>query len=211
MGIIRFGPPMDIVILLKEKFDIDTFVETGTFKGKTTEMAAKYFEHVVTFEAQKSYYLEAKKRFRKNNKVNVYHGDTRETFRDALAFIEGKIIFWLDSHWCGLDSYGEHNQNPLMEELTAISQCSVITPFIFIDDARLFLSPPPMPNNPDDWPNISDIILSFSKFRINFYSIIFEDVIIAVPEEAKNILLPFVQQINTKKWKSQGKSNNQQN
>jgi hypothetical protein len=36
MGAVTFGIPKKLVILIKEYFSIEMFVETGTFRGKTS-------------------------------------------------------------------------------------------------------------------------------------------------------------------------------
>lgn len=35
MGIVRMGPPEELVLLLKRDLNVSTFVETGTFKCGT--------------------------------------------------------------------------------------------------------------------------------------------------------------------------------
>ena len=47
MGAVTFGIPKKLVLLIKEHFSIEVFVETGTFKGKTSVWAAGIFQGCV--------------------------------------------------------------------------------------------------------------------------------------------------------------------
>jgi len=35
MGIVRMGPPIEIILELKEAYGINNFIETGTYSGDT--------------------------------------------------------------------------------------------------------------------------------------------------------------------------------
>jgi len=71
--------------------------------------------------------------------------------------------------------------------------------FIFIDDARLFLSPPPQPHRADQWPDITAVLSALNAGESR-YIVVIEDVIIAVPEFAKPHMIRSCQEINTAIW-----------
>jgi len=56
MGIIRPGPPIDIILKLKETYGIKRFIETGSYIGDTAYWASKIFEQVITIEFLKNFY-----------------------------------------------------------------------------------------------------------------------------------------------------------
>jgi hypothetical protein len=109
-------------------------------------------------------------------------------------------MFWLDAHWSGGETYGENDECPLLEEL-AIINVSPYEHIILIDDARLFLSPPPAPHRIEQWPDITTVINCLNCVS-NRYIIIIEDVIVAAPSKFKVILAQYGQDLNTKAWKS---------
>jgi hypothetical protein len=73
-----------------------------------------------------------------------------------------------------------------------------------IDDARLFLAPPPLPNRIDDWPSIDVVLRTLHSSNKKYYIAICEDVIIAVPLEAKAVVANYCQKITTIAWQHYG-------
>jgi hypothetical protein len=103
-------------------------------------------------------------------------------------------VFWLDSHWCGEDSCKLDIECPLIQELEALAR-SKTAHFILIDDARYFLSPPPSFHDRSQWPDIAQVIDSLRSRHADTYTIILEDVIIAVPPYAKTVLGEYAQEV----------------
>ncbi len=67
------------------------------------------------------------------------------------------ILFGLYAHWSGGETYGEDDECPLLDELEIIFGYDK-NYAILIDDARLFLAPPPHPHNIQAWPSLTDIL-----------------------------------------------------
>ncbi len=82
---------------------------------------------------------------------------------------------------------------------------------IFIDDARLFLSPPPGPCTWDAWPSIGSILEKLQDHKHRRYVVIIQDVIIAVPIELKQVLASWCQESNAKEWADHGKAMREDN
>lgn len=203
MGIVRMGPPEELTMLMKETFKISTFIETGTFKGGTAIWASKHFENVITIENSETLFDQVVDKNKHIENINFLFGNSIKNLRQIVPKLDKTAIFWLDAHWCGGDSYGETNQCPIIQELEAIIKSG--TPhFILIDDARLFLSPPPIPNQIDQWPTIDHIINTLQSGVERYYIVISEDVIIAVPIFARATLSRHLQSLNTKWWHEQG-------
>lgn len=198
MGIIRMGPPEDLVLLLRDSDNIKQFIETGTFKGSTAAWASKHFESVITIENSEKYFKISNNFLSKFSNIKVIKGDSRKILPQLLRKNREKTIFWLDAHFC-CDAFGQSDECPLLEEIAQIVKYSPNS-VLLIDDARLFLSPPPKPHNPDQWPNILEILLLLENN--NHYSIIIEDVIISVPNITKQILITGVQDYLSKDVKN---------
>lgn len=203
MGIIRMGPPEELILLLKQHLNVSVFVETGTFKGGTATWAANHFKKVFTIENSKMYFEESMNNYKHLKNIEFLFGNSRAVLGSVVTKIHEPAIFWLDAHWCGMDSYGSNDQCPIIEEINLI--CSTgIKHCIFIDDARLFMSPPPLPNVIEQWPSIDKVIEALKSSNHKYYTVIFEDVIIAVPEYAKEPVACYCQEINTRAWEEYG-------
>ena len=208
MGIIEMGPPKKLVLQIKNLLDATDFIETGTFKGETAKWASEYFDQVDTIEFSKSFFDELVDKYGKSSNLNLHFGDSREVLKKISPKIKKPSIFWLDGHWCGdADSYGGSDQCPLLKEIDVITNLTMPSYAILIDDARLFLSPPSKPNKIEQWPSIDIIIEHLKKGMINPYIVVYHDVIVAVPESIKSDVAGFVQSENTKEWRNQGIKN----
>ena len=86
---------------IAEIFHVDTFVETGTYMGQTAANAATIFKAVYTVELHPAIYAQAKNFLSRYTNVNVYHGNSADVLRTILPTIDGKIVLWLDAHYCG--------------------------------------------------------------------------------------------------------------
>ncbi|MGD0712412.1 MAG: hypothetical protein ABR968_14650 [Bacteroidales bacterium] len=194
MGIIRMGPPQDVILYLKNLCKIDLFIETGTFHGWTSYWASQYFNAVKTIEFSKEIYTKTIEKHKALTSVDFIYGDSRVELKKIIFKNKTAAIFWLDAHYCSFGSYGEFDQCPLLEELKIILS-SEQQHLILIDDARLFLSPPPLPNSIEYYPSISEIINVFNTR--NYHTIIYEDSIICVPNEYKIDFVRYMQQKTT--------------
>lgn len=203
MGIVRMGAPSALIMKLRDLFDVQTFVEAGTYQGGTTSWAAKQFAHVLTIENSQILYEQTKQKYQDISNIDFLFGDTRNCLKELVPTLDKPAIFWLDSHWCGGESYGESDQCPLIEELNIINQSSV-EHILLIDDARLFLAPPPLPNDLKYWPPIDQVIDAIKENFSDRYIVIQEDVIIATPSDKLEVIENFCQTVATQEWKNYG-------
>ena len=122
----------ELVTISKPTF----IVETGTFRGTSTEHMARLVSVPVhTIEYEGRFYGYSRVRLRKFPHVHVHNGDSRTVLRElirgrALPFTRG--FFYLDAHW------GE--DLPLAEELELIFS-TWPSALILIDDFQV-------PNDP---------------------------------------------------------------
>lgn len=195
MGIITSGPPTELVLRLKEEFSISDFVETGTFSGGTSTWAASHFEQVTTIENSRKIYEQTVARHGHIPNIKFLMGNSKDLLESVVTTLETPAIFWLDSHWCGGDSYGEQEQCPLLEEI-AILNASPVNHFLLIDDARLFTSPPPRPHQVEDRPPIDQVIQNIKAGPHDKYIVIIQDVILVVPRSARNLVAHWSQEVN---------------
>ena len=132
MGFSAFNDAPEIGVflaLLKEKCQIDTVVETGTYGADTSYFFSKYFNEVHTIEIGEVYYLKAKDFF-ENTNVNCYLGSSEKILPQILPNLQSKrVLFYLDAH-C-------HAYWPLLDELEEISKTHHDNCIVIIDDFKV--------------------------------------------------------------------------
>ena len=195
MGIVRMGPPQDIIVRLKEYGEIANFIETGTYLGNTAYWASQIFNRVVTIEYSSTMHQKATEKYGHLENIDFLYGDSREKLEEVVLQLDKPSIFWLDAHWSGGATYGQGDECPILDEIKIINS-STHRHFILIDDARLFLSPPPSPHLIEQWPDITKVINTLNQID-ETYIVILDDVIISVPNSFKQILSTICQNITT--------------
>jgi hypothetical protein len=189
VGNIGFFALRDLGLALKNEFSITTFVETGTYKGQTAAWAAEHFKRVVTIEAHDPHYRRARGLAHKKKNIECVFGDSRVKLKGVISRLRKPALVWLDAHWCGSyeQSLNTPGECPLIDELKVLKKYAT-QHFILIDDARLFVEPPPKPHDPEQWPTYAEILKLLPE---NYYVTIWHDAIIAVPQEAAEIVRRF--------------------
>lgn len=126
---------------LNSAFNLDVFVETGTYLGDSAIVASETFKQVHTIELSDNLYQRAIERFKDNPKIRCYLGDSADVMRKLVPALSGRVLFWLDGHYSGgITSSGKGN-TPILSELEAIGLLPSKEAVILIDDLRLFQYP----------------------------------------------------------------------
>lgn len=132
-------------------------------------------------------------------------GDSRKLLEGILQTLDEPAILWLDGHWSGEGTSGENDECPLIEEIQAINRSSRRNHCILIDDARLFMSSPPRPLNVDQWPDLGTVLDVARSGPSRRYVMVLGDVIVAVPEDVRDLVVKFSQDVNTLQWEQYGR------
>lgn len=181
MGNVRLGVDPEKTLALRDQYGIKLFVETGTYKGGTTRWALPHFDKVVTIEGYAARYgaLVNDRSLSGAKNLAMLYGDSRTELRLALELVEAPAVLWLDAHWCGPGAHDcAGDECPLREELNAVlSSAHAERHVVMIDDARLFLAPPPYPHDPAQWMTMAEITAMLAPRRIT----VVDDVIYADP------------------------------
>jgi tetratricopeptide (TPR) repeat protein len=131
---------------LKSICNVNTFVETGTYLGDTTALAADVLTEIHTIELLTFFYDKAVKRFEHNPHIHIHLGDSAKIFPTLLPTLttpHHRVLFWLDGHImdCQSDDESEFSMTeytPIMQELRNIKRNNFKKNIILIDDIRLF-------------------------------------------------------------------------
>lgn len=59
---------------------------------------------------------------------------------------------------------------------------------VLIDDARLFVNPPPPPHRQSDWPKLGDILAFLAQQEPAPYVRVVGDVVVAAPARAREVV-----------------------
>jgi len=105
---------------------IRSIIETGTFRGTTTEWLAGFGVSVMTIESHAPTFEFAIRRLRRFENVSVRLGSSSDILREYLPSVgrATPTMIYLDAHWEG--------HLPLAEELAAICRC--LDRFVIIVD-----------------------------------------------------------------------------
>lgn len=173
---------------IKEKFNLDTVIETGTYHGVTTEWFANNFNSVYTVECNEVYFEEAKKNISSYSNVKSYLEDSPLFLEMVLNLVDSKkTIVFLDAHWY---------TNPVLKELESIKK-SGKTPILAIHDFKV-------PNRPDFGYDIypdQDIVYEWEWIEGHIRSIYGNNFDIEYNQEAEGAMRGciFIFPINNKK------------
>lgn len=144
-GLMRAGLPSPVPpterfkrrVIARYAPGIDTFVETGTFRGDTVEAVRGLFAHVWSIELGHDLVVAAQRRFAPWSNVRIIEGDSGVVLSQILPEIDRRCLFWLDSHWVpGGDTAHGGVETPLLAELRAVLARRE-RDIILIDDIRL--------------------------------------------------------------------------
>jgi hypothetical protein len=108
---------LEAVRQLSYKCGIRSIIETGTFRGTTTEWLAGFGVPVMTIESHAPTFEFAVRRLRRFKNVSVRLGSSSDILPDYLPSVgrATSTMIYLDAHWAG--------HLPLAEELAAICRC----------------------------------------------------------------------------------------
>jgi len=192
MGAINFTLDIKLVEALKKVLPLSTFVETGTFEGETLISVAPFFKKLFSVELSKVLHQKACEKLREFPHVEIECTDSTKYISRIISSISDEsVLFWLDAHWCVADdTAGEESQCPLVQEISAIGSLNSLS-VIAIDDARLFLAPPPKPHNISDWPIFEEINTALRSLSKQHELIVINDVILFYPIQAKGVVLEY--------------------
>lgn len=188
------NPGKALMACMKQEFGALNFVETGTHLGKTTLWASARFDRVYTIEGSREFYERTSQKLAQVKNIEFFLGSSREQLGAIVAKLDAPAVFWLDAHWMGDSATYDQDECPVLGEIEIINS-SQLDHFIFIDDARLFLSPPPKPLSIEGWPAIAAVFQALE--RRDRYVVVFDDAIVAVPRRAEEFTAGYCQRMNT--------------
>jgi glycosyltransferase involved in cell wall biosynthesis len=194
MGAVHFSIDRRLLARLTELLPLKVFVETGTYEGDSVEAATEFFDELHTIELSEELFGRAADRFEGSPQVHVHQGSSPDVLGELSGRLRRRsVLYWLDAHWCGEGSARGEVECPLLFELEAIGSLAARS-VVMIDDARLFLAPPPAPSTPQQWPTFSELLARLSALRSDHELTVIDDVIIFFPPGIREPLRSFARE-----------------
>ena len=165
--------------VLDSAVNVDVWIETGTFMGRTTDFLRQNSSLVVSIEPDEELAANATQLFKRYPNVRIVKGlseDELERILSELRFKGGHIAFWLDGHFSGGTTHLGPIETPIQKELEIIAQnlqyFNEVS--VFIDDFRCFA------NRETDYPSTD--VLAFWAAKNNMPWSVQHDIFIARKE-----------------------------
>jgi hypothetical protein len=195
VGAISFSIDERLLAFLVKELPLKLFVETGTYKGASLEVALRFFSRCESVEASPQLHEQARARFELRDNVRLHLGDSPSFLRQRQAeFARTPTVFWLDAHWCNQDhTSGVASQSPLLGELEAIGSLHRDS-VVLIDDARLYLCAPPAPHRFENWPDLHSVAEALLRLSTRHRMMILNDVLIFYPTPLQTQAAEFAHQ-----------------
>jgi hypothetical protein len=180
---------------LRDAAGLRRAVETGTYLGTGTLLLATLFPEVLTIELSPELHAAAAERLGQNPRITVLQGNSAQRLREVLR-PDVPTYFWLDGHWSGGVTAGEHDECPVLDELAALAPGHRDDCFV-IDDARLFLAAPGPPHDPSQWPTLLELVDQIRAIRPEHLVTLLNNQVIAAPPCAREFVNRYGRQVLT--------------
>jgi len=146
-NIYEYSLAHDLIRKLRVKYDVDIFIETGTFIGNSLIGLKDEFSSLYSIELDPGIYQIARKRLIDYPHVKIIQGDSSKILPGIIKDLSQPAIFWLDAHYSsGVTAKGEL-QTPVVKELKGIFSHHIKRHCILIDDVKDF-------NGTNDYPTV---------------------------------------------------------
>lgn len=160
------------ILSARELFNIDIFIETGTYLGITTNYVKSHFKDLFSIELSKILAKEAETYFKHKRHIKILQGDSGLLIEGIIKNNNDKKLFWLDAHYSSgiTEMSNDFGHTPISKELEIILNNWVEGSVILIDDARLF-------NGLDNYPRLEDLIKFIKSKNLNLKIFTDKDII----------------------------------
>lgn len=135
----KYTITLDEFKIIQDLFQPSVFVETGTFRGYTTEIASQLFDEVKTIELCSEIYFETKERLgARCQNIEFFLGNSAFVLPEISKTLRSRAFFYLDAHFSFNGTAKDFNDPPVMGEIEGILKYAPRDSVIVIDDLRTF-------------------------------------------------------------------------
>ncbi len=142
--------------------NINILIETGTYYGVCIDVCKDSFSKIISIEIGKKLYENAKKKYSKNNNIELYNGNSYLELNKILKNINERCVFWLDAHYSEGNTEKGELDCYLIEELKSIEKHHIKNHVIIIDNIEC------CEKLIKDYPSISELINQINMINLNY-------------------------------------------
>lgn len=161
---------------LQLTYNLDTFVETGTYLGETPLALNSLFKKIYTIELSEELYKSAQDKLSVFPNITAIQGDSSIVLKQIVPKLNTAAIFFLDGHYSGEGTATSSKTHPIIEELEIISNSDVDEHIIVIDDISDFTA---RENNAP----LSQVLEKLESINPNYKFYSDYDMLFALPNE----------------------------
>jgi hypothetical protein len=165
-----------IIRYYANKYNILTFVETGTYLGDMISALSKDFDEIHSVELFRPLYEKACLRFAVKKNIYLHFGSSDIELTNILKILKSPALFWLDAHYSGEGTAKGHDESPILGEINKIFEYGMMNHVILIDDASLF-------NGANGYPEIDAFRKCVLVKRPDYVFAVSDNIIILEPNE----------------------------
>lgn len=88
-----------IIEFYRQKYNAQTFIETGTFLGDTVDFFKDKFHKIYSIELSHDLAAKAKYIFAEYENIEIVEGNSNVILPKLLQQTKGPTLFWLDGHY----------------------------------------------------------------------------------------------------------------
>jgi len=147
----------------------NTWIETGTFLGHTSEALSEFSSHVYTIEPDFKLHDQARNSLKRVKNLTFIHGLSEEKLGELINNLtqdeKEDVSFWLDGHFSAGITYQGPIDTPIELELDLIAEklSTLGNVTVFVDDVRCF-----NPQNPEysTYPDLNFLVSWANKANL---------------------------------------------
>lgn len=127
-------------VLARYLNNLEIVIETGTFRGESSQVLSQICGRVITIEADQKLYSRAKLILKEFKNIEIINQRREDILETLVSQAKGKIGFFLDSHFCGPGTHRGPSVSPIKFELEIIGRLCKQFPkvVVLVDDLRYF-------------------------------------------------------------------------
>lgn len=141
------------------KQNIRTFIESGTYEGAMVSLMHDISDDVHSIELGDELYKSACEKFKTNQKVKLYHGDSAIIFPQIVEKITTRSIIFLDAHYSQCETARGDTDTPILREIEGLQNAPRKDHLIFIDDILNFV------NGVEGYPSVDVLVKILSDIN----------------------------------------------
>ncbi len=165
-----------VIASYAQRYQLNTFVESGTYLGGTVAFMRKHCDQVYSVEFQPHLAIAAQRRFAGDQDIHIFQGDGSQCMPRIVPELRGPALFWLDGHFEPGTTRDGEIACPTLQEMSAALGDARYTHIVLVDDAHDF-------RGAGGYPTLDELRTFINSARIDMSMEVEQDIIRIVPRQ----------------------------